>query len=1188
MDKLGHTPVTIAAMSGNTIGMSVILEFLLAQPMGQLSTQTVLTCCDETNNFDVLSHAVLADRKEPVLSLLGDYEYCPIQDTRYCSSQRSILHLAAVNGSTNAFEAMLKLCFDEVQILANSPDSLGFMPLAYAAANCTRRHYRDGRIPKCFLHQGTATQPQLNFETLQVPIEALAYGGANVANATELSNDAKSWSTLVCDPQCALHDTCAHAEFANALLETGFVDVNQLHGEVGVSSLFLASLFGHYPVVRVLLENGARQDVGAYSPLQAAAASQHYEILEALLTQNECNRQAFQMERPPFLFGTPRLKDPPLTIAIANYTNLDDVQSILDTIVEDGWPVSSHSNYSSPTTATNASTTSTTPGTVAGLMSALRSTTGLHPTPMPGEALQLAIMTKDIMLVQMLLESNMQPFAYTETYGGMTGMATAVDVDSLPLLKLMLDHSPDIGEGDSYGRNILHHVCEQGKSDALLMVLEELEAHLPDENERKEELRDLIRPSAALPTGKSSPLELAARHESSPCFKILQSYLQESGFSKAELIASALISSQSQSQVQSTSPQGHPLSTLALDDSTSKTSSGSPHVAPSSAGSTKGKKAASKKSAGGRKAASAVTHTMYNTAKVQANSSPSSPGHHHPLHSTSSNMTMDQLRRSVTAKLADFVQNNPVTGKRDGSGEIAFSDIPGIADDTLRQKLGHLLDYIRIHPEPLPYFKVLHSAQQHKRVSSILYELNIVPICLTESLKVNNPIILQQWLRTLALLHRSDTPFLDEPNLALVITLLSNTLFMDTPKAQAYLMVTINNECAAHLKVSPLIVAKLSERDKQQALLRFFDCCIKTVQDDEASPAGIGLLDLFTHVFLKEPSFTDTYRRVIGALANSPSALSSLVSSINNIATKVVDMSAALRMIQRVAQYFPSTVVLAGAVLPLLRICSAHITDANIPIAISAYGAFSDLLKFANAPLQTLLWKIMSQSMFLQVGLTSPIIEARTAACDAIVCLCRDPKHQAELVSDPTFFDLLLKLFASLVPSIKPSLPISDTDALALRECILAMSFLWNKEAARVTAILTVPNALDVLLALYHTEGISAVANRIIQVVWAYDHQQCQALVSSSPLTLRLYQAFVEKSGFNLNSTHLAVLQTVEPFAVPKWHTPQDGVHNEDIEGISCAYCGISEKLRELFDFSSNKNGQKRYCTTECYRADNQ
>jgi len=1142
-DKLGHSCITIAAMAGNTIGMSCILEYMLAQPQGPLNAQSILTSCDEYNHFDVLCHAVLADRKEPVLSLLGDYEYCHVQEARYCPSSRNLIHLAAVNGSTNALEALIKLCFDDVVVLSTTPDSHGYMPLAYAASNLARRHLRDGRMPRCFSGLlGT-------LESLQVPIESLVHGGSNVAHIGDLSADAKSWSTLVCDPRCTRDvNLCPHAEFASALLETGLVDVNLLHGHGnGVSALFLATLFGHIPMMRVLLDNGAKQDVGSFTPLQAAAATNNRLAMEILLSHTSKNAQNFMMERPPCLTMTEDLEATPLTIALSSTASLEEL-------------------------------------------------TLLSQAPLCGEDLQLALLSRDIHVVEMLLQAGLSTSAFTDLYGAMTGLATAVDLDDMVLLKMMLDYSPILSRAvDHQGRNILHHVCEANNSNALLLIFEELDSHIPDEQARKEELRTLIRP---LPNGRPSPLEVAARQEGSPCFKILQSYLQESGFTKAELIASAS-SHQHQHQHHHQHHQAQGASSYPRADdglSSYQPGSPSPSIPPTTASSS------SNTSKGKRKARRAEARLQQQ--QQQHTSSSSSSSSHVPLPAWHQ-LDMEKLKKAVSAKLADFLAHQSVppsvvggggasagphgssssasSHKSHASGDITISDISGTADDKLRAKVEGLLTWLLHGPDPLPYFKVLHSAQQHRRVSTILCQLNIVEICLNEALKATSPNLMQNWLRTLALLHRSDTPFLDHHTLNLIIKLLGNTLFMDTAKAQAYLMVTINNECAAHPKVSSLIVSKLSEKDNKSALLRFFNCCIKTVQDDEASPAGIGLLDLFTHVFLKNESFTETYRRVMGSLATSPSALNSLINSINNISAKPIDMSASLRMIQRVAQYFPTKVVLAGAVLPLLRICASKASEMSATLSSSAFSAFSDLLKFSNGALQKLLWKVMRHAMFIDIGLSSNHIEARTAACDAIVCLCRDAQTHTQLVSEPKYFDMLMKLFASLVPTVKTSGQIGEADALALRECILAISFLWDKDPARITAVLSIPSSLDVLLALYHTEGISAVASRIIQIIWAHDPTQCQTLINASSLTLRLSQAFMEKSGFNTSPSNLALLQNVEPFAVPKWHTPSDGVLHEDIDGVSCAYCGISETVRDLRDYS--KSG-KRYCSAECSNAD--
>jgi len=523
-----------------------------------------------------------------------------------------------------------------------------------------------------------------------------------------------------------------------------------------------------------------------------------------------------------------------------------------------------------------------------------------------------------------------------------------------------------------------------------------------------------------------------------------------------------------------------------------------------------------------------------------------------------------------------------------------MTDVSTISDEKLKKKLSALVKVCVTSADPLPYFKVLHSAQHHKRISSVLCDLDIVNTCLTEALKTTNSAILQNWLRTLALLHRCDEPFLTSKTMGLIMRLFGSMLFMDTAKAQAYLMVTINNECAAHPIVSSLIVSTLSEKENKIALLRFFICCIKTVQDDEASPAGIGLLDLFTHVFLKDESFSETYRRVIGNLATSQTALNCLVASTNNVMTKDVDMSASLRMIQRVAQYFPTKVVLAGAVLPLLRICASKFLagETHNTLTVSAYSAFSELLKCSNAKLQRLLWKVMRHSMFIEIGLSSPHTEVRRAACDAIVCLCRDSEIQAQLVADPKYFDVLMKVFQKAVNAIVPDnttgkkLPavemkqLSETDAFAMRDCLIALSFLWNKDPARITAILSVPYGLQILLRLYHFEGVSSIASRIVQMVWANDPTTCQAIVNESAGLRKLSQIFMDKTGFNPSSSNLGLLVISEPFATPKWHAPSDGVLHEDIDGVSCAYCGASETIRELKEFG---NPPQRYCSVECY-----
>lgn len=1115
LDKLGHSCVTLAAMAGNTIGMSVILEHMLFQPQGPLNAQSLLTSCDEFNHFDVLVHAVLADRKESVLSLLGDYEYCHVQEARYCPTARNILHLAAVNGSTNALEALLKLCFEDIVSLCNAADRNGFMPLAYAAANCTRRHLRDGRLPKCFMPSSTATpsvESNINnlsalLEALQVPIDALHNGGANVAIVSNLNPDSRTWSTLVCDPRCTRDvNCCIHSEFVVALLETGLVDVNQLHGlgpEGGVSSLFLASLYGHIPVVHALLENGAKQDCGAYTPMQAAAATNNRALVELLLTHNADNSKRFMMERPVCFSGTHKLEDSPLTIAIANSSSIEELEPFLS----DEGPV------------------------------------------ITGEDIQLAIISGQEELVKTLINVGGSPLAPSEQYGRMSALATAVDLDNLPMLRLILEHVSVLSEAvDHQGRNILHHVCELGRSNALLMIQEELDTHFPYEHERKEELRLLIRPIAGLPNGRASPLEIAARQDSSPCYKILQSYLQESGFSKSELIASASPQSYEKAAIDPKAP---------LSNSTASMGSTAPKAGK------KAKAAASKRGNDGKRKGASSSQDYMNLTHSQQ-------------------VGMDTLKKAVSAKLADFVASHSGRGQLRSSEFIA--DIPGITDDVLSSKLEGLLKWLVNAPDPTAYFKVLHGAQQHKRVSAALLEMNIVDICLNESLKSTNPLNMQNWLRTLALLHRNDTPFLDKHTLNLVVKLLSHPLFMETSKAQAYLMVTINNECAAHPQVSNLIVNKLSDRDNKTALLRFFSCCIRTVQDDEASPAGIGLLDLFTHIFLKEDSFADSYCRVMTNLVNAPSALACIIQSLNSLYTKAIDMTASLRMLQRVAQYFPVRVVLAGALLPLLRLSTARPSDPlGAATTISAHGAFSDLLKFANLPLQKLLWKVMRHSLFIDLGLTSPALEARTAACDAIVCLCRDSSIQQQLIADPKYFDMLLKLFGSLVPSMKPNGHIGEGEALTMRECLLALSFLWNQDPARITAALSIPNALELLLALYHTDGVSAVASRVIQIIWAHDPQQCQSLLSSSPLTIRLYQSFAEKSGFTVSPSQLLPLQHVEPFAVPKWYTHADGVLHEDLDAVTtCAYCGVSDSAKSLVEQSKGK----RYCSPECQNAD--
>lgn len=1130
LDKLGHSCVTLAAMAGNTIGMSVILEHMLFQPQGPLNAQSLLTSCDEFNHFDVLVHAVLADRKESVLSLLGDYEYCHVQEARYCPTARNILHLAAVNGSTNALEALLKLCFDDIVSLCSAADRNGFMPLAYAAANCTRRHLRDGRLPKCFMPSSTAVpnvESHINnlsalLEVLQVPIDALHNGGANVAIVSNLNPDSRTWSTLVCDPRCTRDvNCCIHSEFVVALLETGLVDVNQLHGlgpEGGLSSLFLASLYGHIPVVRALLENGAKQDIGAYTPMQAAAATNNRALVELLMTHNADNAKRFMMERPVNFNGTYKLQDTPLTIAIANSSSIEELEPFLSEV-----PFFS------------------------------------------GEDLQLAIISGQEELVRALLNAGASPFATTELYGRLTALATAVDVDNLPALRLVLEHIETLSEAvDHQGRNILHHVCELGRSNALLMIQEELDTQIPYEPDRKDELSILIRPVPGLPNGRASPLEIAARQDSSPCYKILQSYLQESGFSKSELIASAAPQTFEKLAPPPSPPvELKPPPPVVTSSSTASTSSASAFGSNPKLGK-KPKTGSPRANNGKRRGGSSAASQDY------MNLTPSQQ------------VGMDTLKKAVSAKLADFVASHSGRGQLRSSEFIA--DIPGITDEVLSSKLEGLLKWLINTPDPTPYFKVLHGAQQHKRVSAALLEMNIVDVCLNESLKTTNPLNMQSWLRTLALLHRNDTPFLDKHTLNLIVRLLSYPLFMETSKAQAYLMVTINNECAAHPQVSNLIVSKLSDRDNKTALLRFFSCCIRTVQDDEASPAGIGLLDLFTHIFLKEDSFADSYCRVMANLVNAPSALACIIQSLNSLYTKAIDMTASLRMLQRVAQYFPVRVVLAGALLPLLRLSTARPSDPlGAATTISAHGAFSDLLKFANLPLQKLLWKVMRHSLFIDLGLTSPALEARTAACDAIVCLCRDPTIQQQLIADPKYFDMLLKLFGSLVPSMKPNGHIGEGEALTMRECLLALSFLWNQDPARITAVLTIPNALELLLALYHTDGVSAVASRVIQIIWAHDPQQCQSLLSSSPLTMRLYQSFAEKSGFTVSPSQLVPLQHVEPFAVPKWYTHADGVLHEDLDAVTtCAYCGVNNEAKSLTEQSKGK----RYCSPECQNAD--
>lgn len=1209
LDKLGHSCVTVAAMAGNTIGMSVILEYMLSQPQGPLNAQAVLTSIDDYNHFDILAHAVLADRKEPVLSLLGDYEYCHVQESRYCPSSRNILHLAAVNGSTNAFEALFKLCFDDISVLCNTPDVNGFMPLAYAAANCTRRHLRNGRLPKCFLgsshpshgsnaHGSSASHHHTSghgsasaansanstssassvdsinsfaslVESLQVPIEALANGGANVALVSELNSDSKTWSSLVCDSRCYLDDTiCVHAEFIISLLETGLVDVNQLHGTfgsegsvVGVSALFLASLFGHIPVVKVLLVNGARQDVGAYSPLQASVATNNRSLTELLLSFNDDNEQKFLMDRPPLLTGTPKLKDSPLTIALANSAPLDEIEFFLN-------------------------------------------------GPISGEDVQLAIISGKMDIVRALFKAGASSMTESEIYGKLTGLATAVDVESSQMLAFMIEDTRVALSSivDHQGRNILHHICEYGQSNALLQIQEEIDINYTEE-QRKEELRLLISPVPhAQGGGKvASPLELAARQEWSPCYKILQSYLQESGFSKAELIAIA--SAAHNNEKTQKNEEGPARSQYAASASISSGSKGKKTKASSSTGSKRVGDAGSRAgNNGGHRKSSAAHH-----ANAVASTAASAFQDYMNL-STSQQMGMDTLKKAVSAKLADFVAQQ--SGKRHGgqhqhhqhssshhhhqqlqhtqhgqqSTEFAISEIPAIADEALYLKLDGLLKWIIQSNDPTPYFKVLHSAQQYKRVSVILLELHVVDTCMREALKATNPLNMQNWLRTLALLHRNDTPFLENQTLNLMVKLLSYPLFMETSKAQAYLMVTINNECAAHPKVSSLIVIKLSERENKTALLRFFSCCIKTVQDDEASPAGIGLLDLFTHIFLKDDSFAESYRRVMTNLVNAPTALSCIVTSLNSLYTKAIDMTASLRMIQRVSQYYPTRVVFAGAVLPILRLSATRLSDpAANAMHISAYAAFSDLLKFSNLPLQRLLWKVIRHSMFIDLGLTSPLLEPRTAACDVIVCLCRDPQIQQQLVADAKYFDLLLKLFTFLVPTMKPNGHITEAEALAMRECILALSFLWNQDPARITAVLSIPGALEFLLALYHTDGVSAVANRVIQIIWAHDPTLCQSLLSSSQLTMRLYQSYAEKSGFVYSQAHLMPLHQVEPFAVPKWYTHADGVLHEEWDPTAvCSYCGTSNATRAITLHNTSSEGDKRayFCSPECQAAD--
>jgi ankyrin repeat protein len=1112
IDKLGHTCLTVAAMAGNTIGMATILEFLLSQPQGPLNAQNVLTSCDETNQFDILVHSVLANRKEPVLAMLGDYEYCHLQEARYGESCRNMLHIAAVNGSLDALEALVKLSFDEIAVLVDEADVYGWYPLAYAAANLTRRHMRNGKIPKSFVgFLGSLS-------TLQVPIEALAQGGANVANVDELSMDARSWSTLICDPRCTTDTSpCQHAEFVVALLETGLVDVNQLQGvgKAEVTPLFLASLFGHVPLVRVLLENGAKQDIGSFTPLQAAASTNNRCIIELLLSFNKDNEERFMMERPPQPNGTALWPDSALTIMLANSASMDEIALLMDETV----------------------------------------------VRMTGLDLQLALMSKQPDLVTFLLTVGLEPTAETELYGTMTGLATAADLCDMQMMRIMLNYTPSIsGAVDPLGRNILHHICENGYSSQLLFFLEELDAHISDEEVRKEELRRLIRPIPSLPLGRASPLELAARQDTTSCFKILQSYLLESDFTKSEIIASALHPSSAAQQTSSGTIQDEewsaPITTTLHPQS-------------------KGRK--------GRNAKNSVSSVR---GKSKGASAASSLEHASHQLNAAHQMGLDHLKQAVSSKLANFVaMHHPhlahqVNFASMGKAGDPMSDVSTLTDDKLRKKLEALLKVCLTSPDPLPYFKVLHSAQQHKRVSAVLCDLNIVNICLTESLKATNPNILQNWLRTLALLHRSDSPFLNPHTMALIMKLFSSMLFMDTAKAQAYLMVTINNECAAHPNVSSLIVSSLSERENKIPLLRFFICCIKTVQDDEASPAGIGLLDLFTHVFLKDETFSETYRRVIGNLATSHAALNSLISSINNVATKAVDMSASLRMIQRVAQYFPTKVVLAGAVLPLLRICASRTPETNAALTISAYSAFSELLKCSNVSLQRLLWKVMRHSMFIEIGLGSQLSEVRRASCDAIVCLCRDPQAQAQLVADPHYFDLLMKLFGALVGGSN-SHAVVESDPLVLRECVIALSFLWNKDPARITAILAVPSALEVLLSLYHVEGATAVASRIIQMVWAHDPAQCQSLVNASPISQKLFQALCEKTGFHPTAANLTLLQLSDPFATPKWHSPSDGVLHEEINGISCAYCGVSETVRELKEYHS-----KRFCSVECFNAD--
>lgn len=1115
LDKLGLSCVTMAAIAGNTIGMSVILEHMLLQPQGPLNAQSILTSCDEYNHFDVLAHAVLADRKEPVLSLVGDYEYCHIQEARYCPTGRNILHLAAVNGSTNALEALLKLCYEDAWMLNNTPDRNGFMPLAYAAANCTRRHLRDGRIPRCFMpssNSASSVESNVNslsalLEALQVPIDALHYGGANVVNVSELNSDSRTWSTLVCDPRCTRDVyTCVHSEFVVTMLETGFADVNQLHGlgpEGGVSGLFLASLYGHIPVVRAFLDNGAKQDVGAYTPMQAATATNNRALVELLLTYNAGNAKKFLMERPVNTYGTQKLPDTPLTIALANSASIEEIEPLL-----------------------------------------------VETTFVTGEDLQLAIISGQEELVKMLFDNfGVSALATSEMYGTLTGLATAVDLDSLAMFKIILEHIPIPSHAvDPQGRNILHHICELGRSNALLMFQEDLDMQFPDEQERKLELRKLIRPVPTLPNGRASPLEIAARQDSSPCYKILQSYLQESGFSKSELIASA--SSQSFDKPPVVDPK-------------SGLSSSSSSVSSSGKSSRKSKAPGGKRDARRKGSATASLQDYMNL-------------------SPSQQVGMDTLKKAVSAKLADFVASHSGRGQMRSSEFIA--DIPGITDDVLRSKLDGLMKWLVSTPDPTPYFKVLHGAQQHKRVSAVLLEMNIVDTCLSESLRTSNPNNMQNWLRTLALLHRNDAPFLDQHTLNLIVKLLSYPLFMETSKAQAYLMVTINNECAAHPQVSNLIVSKLSEQDNKTALIQFFQCCIRTVQDDEASPAGIGLLDLFTHIFLKEDSFAEPYHRILTNLINAPSALACIIQSLNSLYTKAIDMTASLRMLQRVAQYYPTRVVYAGALLPLLRLSTSRPTDPlGIATTISAHGAFSDLLKFADLPLQKLIWRVMRRSRYIEHGLRSSALEARTAACDAIVCLCRDASVQQHLIEDSRYFDLLLKLFGSLIPAMKPNGHIGEAEALTMRECLLALSFLWNQDPARITAVLSLPNALELLLALYHTDGVSAVASRAIQIIWAHDPQHCQSLLSSSLLTMRLYQSFAEKSGFTVSPSQLVPLQHVEPFAVPKWYTAADGVLHEALHpATTCAYCGVSHSTKPLLDPSKTV----RFCSTECQLAD--